>query len=103
MDVNLKNYKQFLYDTLLADETNGVATRLTFAKTISASVPMYLGRQADLNNESEKEIYQYARQLMNDVLTEKITYQQFHHIHQIFQSCNYYLQMRQSVPSELYK
>ena len=76
MEINLHNYKQFLYDTLLADEANRVATRLTFAKTISASVPMYLGRQADLNNESEKEIYLYARQLMNEILTEKITYQQ---------------------------
>ncbi len=76
MEINLKNYKQFLYDTLLDDEANRIATRLTFAKTISASVPMYLGRQADLNNESEKEIYLYARQLMNEILTEKITYQQ---------------------------
>lgn len=76
MEINLNHYKQFLYDTLLDDEANRIASRLAFAKTISASVPMYLGRQADLNNESEKEIYQYARQLMNEILTEKITYQQ---------------------------
>lgn len=76
MEINLHNYKQFLYDTLLSDEDNLTSNRLSFAQSISASVPMYLGRQADLNNESEKEIYLYARQLMNEILKEKINYKQ---------------------------
>lgn len=73
MDVNLKNYKQFLCDILLSSEDDSLKNSMSFAKTVSASVPMYLGRQVDLNNESEKEIYLYVRELINNILTKKVS------------------------------
>lgn len=76
MEVNIKEYQLSLYDFLCKNKERGTETPLSLAQLISASVPDYLGHAPDLKSESEKEIYQYARRLMNDVLRGKIDYNQ---------------------------
>ena len=76
MEINLENYKNFLCDTLLKNKEEITKSRLVLAQKLSSSVPDYLEHSPDINNEKEKEIYQYARQLMNDVLQGKTDYNQ---------------------------
>ena len=76
MAFNLQHYKNVLFYNLLFDKDTLSLNYFVCAKSIGASVSGYLGHSPDMKNETEKEIYQYARRLMNDVLVNRIEFNQ---------------------------